>query len=920
MKVVKPFIFLAIGFMVILFAGCFPAVGIQDGQGTDGPAMPDAEPFTMTVYIGPQSGQGRAISGPTITDVKSGLYNFIQLIVIDESGAIVAYDESRREKSDEDETILRIDSLPFGMEVHFLLLLGHWERDYAADTVANGVTTFAYKDNVKPVLLAAGYQNKQIEGSETITITMWPLVVDTKFTATGTAMIEGGIGRAAELLPGFDWNVRWNIRRNTAGANGLEYLLAAQRAVYPNSTELSVGGKKFIRDGVEIPIPGSTSVQDLLLNLGQYEVSDIGVSHWANFYMEYIPYNLANAATWREYDDESIFDFAGGAPVWIIRNGLNNVRQDENTTFDSSLLGRMTGSTRYNGNGAVVSTAKEEKGFTDTDPEDNVPDGTEDDDDDGFPDDLGDADEHDLIIYNGKFLGPETSANPAISFKTAGYDGTAKVYYGIVEAGGEYNAGNPLPYSEFTQAFTELYAAGGPHTATVTLPDANTEYDIWLVFLKDGKMSNRIAINTVMDEIPVDWIWGPDGNKGGVLIYNLSESQSIISILVRDSSGSAIPQADIMPENVTSIVPIAPQSVQVIVLDPGTYTCEARYPAGSTQPQPKEVTIEERKFSSWYVSDVPLSIGILQIINLSGESVTSVMTGTQELLPTPVADTGLYSIPMEPGYYPIRVKLESRSDYFAEETVQIAAGDVTNLVVFNDGIITDVPGTGNEGNNLWIVNRCPQPITKAEGKIGSGSYAVFLTEPISSGGYAGTSLNPATYSIRVTLDGNSVVEKTGVVITNDPVYLIVRIGSDDQPEIVVISPSGDTDGDGFPDWWEREYFGPEAVFDPTIPGRDADADGDRLSNWDEYESGTNPIEKDTDGDGLTDWEEVFGARDPSVPDRRPDFRPSFPTTDPLRIDTDGDGYSDYIEICERSDPNDPRSIPGISMVFPWGRD
>jgi hypothetical protein len=928
MKTKKSFIFWAIGLIAILFAGCFSPVGIPEGQIADKPAAPDIQPFTMTVYIGPQDGQERAIAGPSITNIQSGLYNFIQLIVLDEDGAIYAYDESRRDNSGEKEAILRIDSIPFGKRIHFLLLLGYWERNYGGDTAADGVTTFAYNQNAKPVLLAAGYQSELIEGSGAVTVTMWPLAVNTKFTAAGVPMVESGIGIPAELLPERNWSVNWDIRRNTAAANGLEYLIEAQKVVNSESSELLIKDKKFFLDGeVVSPQQGTITANNLALNLGTYSVTDIGVPHWMNFNLEYIPYNITDAAPWSQYNDKSKFDLAAGVPVWIIRNGLNDSRQDENTRFDSS-LGQIAGDTRYNGNGAVVTMAKEEKGFTDTDPEDGIPDGAEDDNGDGYPDGPGTVDEHDFLIYNGRFLGPATSANPAISFKTAGYQGGATVYYGITEANGTYNAGNPLPYSKFTP-FAASYAVGGPHVETVALPEAGKEYDIWLMFMKDGKVSNRIAINTVSSYIDVDWIWGPDGNKGGVIIYNLSRSESIISLKVRDSGGSEIPLADITPKNVPAVVPIEPGSVRVIALDAGTYTCEAQYATGNTQPQLKTITVEEKKFSSWFVSNEPVvsPFGVLQVINLSGETVTSVMAADRELLPVSVSivDTGLYSALLEAGAYTVKVRIESRADYFPEETVQIEAGNVTNLVVFNDRIVVINPGTPN-ADNLWIVNRCPQAVTRMESRIGNGAYSSFLNAsmPLSSGGYAGTRLGPNTYDIRVTLADNSLIMKTGVVLTNDPVFLIVQIGDDNKPEIVEIAPSGDTDGDGFPDWWEKQYFGPGAVIDPNVPGKDGDADEDGLTNWDEYNRGTDPTKKDTDGDGLTDWEEVNGKKDPTfnpsgTPDGRPaDFPSTFPTSDPLIQDTDGDGYSDYLEIVGRSDPRNPASTPGITFTFPWG--
>ncbi len=113
---------------------------------------------------------------------------------------------------------------------------------------------------------------------------------------------------------------------------------------------------------------------------------------------------------------------------------------------------------------------------------------------------------------------------------------------------------------------------------------------------------------------------------------------------------------------------------------------------------------------------------------------------------------------------------------------------------------------------------------------------------------------------------------------------------------------GDSDGDGIADWWEYTYFG-----DLTTADKTTDFDDDGLSDYYEYllrSEGANPKDPhslagdgktldgdvDSDGDGLTNREEMnYG-------------------TDPLNIDTDDDGISDKVEVALGSSPLHPMSV------------
>lgn len=67
------------------------------------------------------------------------------------------------------------------------------------------------------------------------------------------------------------------------------------------------------------------------------------------------------------------------------------------------------------------------------------------------------------------------------------------------------------------------------------------------------------------------------------------------------------------------------------------------------------------------------------------------------------------------------------------------------------------------------------------------------------------------------------------------------------------------DFDGIPLAWILKHFGSLSDFDPY-----ADADGDGLTNRQEYEHGTNPNNIDTDGDGLPDAWEINNGLDPLI--------------------------------------------------------
>ena len=101
--------------------------------------------------------------------------------------------------------------------------------------------------------------------------------------------------------------------------------------------------------------------------------------------------------------------------------------------------------------------------------------------------------------------------------------------------------------------------------------------------------------------------------------------------------------------------------------------------------------------------------------------------------------------------------------------------------------------------------------------------------------------------------------------------------------------------------WENQYG-----FDPLDPS-DAfgDFDGDGLTNLDEYNYSTNPINFDTDGDGINDFEEINSGLDPLLPN----------------TDCDEDGIFDYDdEDLSENDNGLPSGEKTVKKKMPGYRE
>jgi hypothetical protein len=332
--------------LAVLLAGCFNPADLQE---EDSKAF-EPTAVTFNLLTGPEASfspsTARSVAGFASARIKlTGIRNYVQVVVVDtQSKQIAGYADARKKNNGEETVTLDVKEVPTGKTYSILYLAGHWERNYGAEWFGGD---YAYTDN-PPTLLTAGISDPLYFTQDTsVTITIWPISVDTSFTgAAGTVEPVVTNGRPAPvLLSGTSWNANWKvIRPDTAtSANGFHDLLRAQQVVNSAWTNLQTISSSAV---ILTPTGTVSAVPTVNGNVVSLSLAGYSGNLAANFALQFVPYNLS--AGWTPYDNAAPWSTR---PVWVVRNGLNDSAQNDYTDFVQ--FGQSASSEQYNGNGAV---------------------------------------------------------------------------------------------------------------------------------------------------------------------------------------------------------------------------------------------------------------------------------------------------------------------------------------------------------------------------------------------------------------------------------------------------------------------------------------------------------------------------------------------------------------------------------------
>lgn len=155
--------------------------------------------------------------------------------------------------------------------------------------------------------------------------------------------------------------------------------------------------------------------------------------------------------------------------------------------------------------------------------------------------------------------------------------------------------------------------------------------------------------------------------------------------------------------------------------------------------------------------------------------------------------------------------------------------------------------------------------------------------------------------------------KVEAIVRSEKSLLIVTQSEQDL-NIEALAIESDKDADTIPSWWEVAF----GLNDQDASDSQLDADGDGLTNRQEYEALTLPSKSDSDGDGVNDREELTLGLNPLLADTDGDLIPDgwevangldANDANDAATDADHDGISNYLEYLVKTDPQDGESFP-----------